>query len=181
MADWTSVVAAVCGGAIAAIASYLTSRADARRQRDERAEERSEAARKEALALRRATYTELYAAMRYYRSALLDFAAVTGPTCPSKDAEDAAREQVEKARVSTAECYSNAQMIIPGSLLGLARAAQVRLGDAYRLLTRTPDLEARLVREFIRDNVSPALTELRDALRVDLGIVHGLSEPEEID
>jgi len=106
---------------------------------------------------------------------------VTGANSPSRNAEDTAREQVEKARVSTAECYSNAQMIIPGPLLGLARAAQVRLGDAYRLLTRTPDLEARLVREFIRDNVSPVLVELREALRADLDVVDGLSEAESID
>lgn len=173
MGNWIPVVAAVAGGAIAATASYLTGRVDARRQREIRAEDRADAARKEALTLRRTTYAEFYAAMRYHYNALRDYAALL--SLGSEDM-DTARDHLEKARKESVDAYFSAQMILPDSILLSARAANTRLNGAYKLLTRTADPDPDEANEYLEKKTGPALWSLRDHLRKDLGIALGGSE-----
>lgn len=176
MSDWSSVAAAGVGGLVAAAASYLTGRADGRRQRESRREEQSEAARKDSLALRRITYTELCSAARHYRSALLDYVEAPHDPLSSQDrvgderllAE--ARQGLEAARQAFAECHSTSQMIVPDTILRKATDSSRALGDAYRALVRTSRIELDPVRLFIEDKVGKELWELRAAMRADLGI-----------
>lgn len=130
---------------------------------------RADAAEKDSLTLRRGMYTELYAAMRNYRRALLDYAVLTDAQAPKDAALDSARERVEQARAATADCYASAQMILPAPLLRLAHDAEFKLGDAYRWLIRTGEVSPAS-RDAVKQHTRLPLIELREALRADLGV-----------
>ena len=133
-ADVTTVVIAILG-AVGTLSSPLLTqwvgnrakRQDFELEAQRRQEDRHEDARRSVIQERRAIYAQLNTAARQYEQAIYEFLRVIseGAATPEQLAE------LAKARESFRELYSDAQMIIPDTVLAAAADVSAGLGQAY--------------------------------------------------
>ncbi|MEV5751694.1 hypothetical protein AB0L00_28070 [Actinoallomurus sp. NPDC052308] len=179
-ADLTAVVVAALGVAGTLVSPLLAQRAalkarqvEAAIQRADRAEDLNEERRRELISQRRQTYADLNARARHYRSAALEhLAALLGV----RGTADRTRLELDGARNAFAECFSQAQMIVPDEILELSAEVSRKLGWGYRMLARAAE-ESDLdeASDYIENVVISAIFAMRAAMREDLGIVEGSS------
>ncbi|PVD05477.1 hypothetical protein [Streptomyces sp. CS207] len=124
------------------------------------------------LTIRRTAYVALNASARQYLTALRNRAHAWESTAPGSNQ---GADLLEEQRASYRNCYAEAQMIVPDTVLTAARAANAELNEIYGILRR---LEQGSVRDgdslsAVRSRVDAAralLHDLRDAMRSDLGV-----------
>ncbi|MFQ6197231.1 hypothetical protein [Streptomyces sp. NPDC000405] len=165
----------VCG---TLAATWLTQRsADRVKQRElEHAEwlrrsDHDERTREAALSARRASYVALNTTARQYLTALSDrLHRLRLESLPEGGADE-----VEECRTAYRESYAEAQMIVPDTVLTVARRSNAALSHVYGLLKRIQNgtvregdsLESARARI---DDARNLLRELREVMRTDLGV-----------
>ena len=143
-----------------------TKKLDAQLQREDRAETLQSGKRDELGII----YTELNTKARHYRSALMDVHSHLYGDRRKQSSFDT----LESARQAFAECNSRAQMLVPREILIKATIANVALGDGFRVLMSPPGSMSRdEVSAVVDKNCRSAVNDLRDAMRVSLGIDTG--------
>ena len=172
------VLIAVLGLCGTLTATWLTQRnADGvnRRELDhaeqQRRAEHEERTREMELSARRTAYIALDRQSRQYLTALRNrvHALELDP-----DSTQAVHE-LDEHRASYRDCYAEAQMIIPDSVLAVARQANQELNQTYGVLKRLQNGVPRegdstaSARDRI-DNTRELLHELRHTMRCDLGV-----------
>lgn len=177
-ADVISVAVALVGVAGTLGATLLGHRAterdkrlDAEIQRGERSEERQEAARVAALVDKRATYADLNAAARLYRTVGHDYLMDR-----MRGTEQHSLDDLETARTNYRDQYARAQMILPERALTVASEVNLCLGHGYRVLREIDagsrdEATVRSLHEWFDGPMSDGVWLLRRVLREDLGVV----------
>jgi predicted alpha/beta-hydrolase family hydrolase len=193
-ADVTTVVIAILG-AVGTLSSPLLTqwvgnrakRQDFELEAQRRQEDRHEDARRSVLEERRAIYAQLNTAARQYEQAIYEYLRVIAELAPAPEQ----LAELTKARESFRELYSDAQMIIPDTVLAAAADVSAGLGQAYgrarRLERRRPsgggaatDPEETIeaARAFCRGDVYRLIVNLRGLMRQDLGVSSPTDEPD---
>lgn len=184
-ADVTTVVIAVLG-AIGTLSSPLLTqwvgnrakRQDFEFESQRRQEDRHEDSRRSVLQERRAIYAQLNTAARQYEQAIYEYLRVISEAAATPEQ----LAELTKARESFRELYSDAQMIIPDTVLAAAADVSAGLGQAYgrarRLERRSsgggattdPEDTIEAARAFCRGDVYRLIINLRRLMRLDLGV-----------
>jgi type II secretory pathway pseudopilin PulG len=192
-ADVTTVVIAILGAVGTLSSPLLTQWVGSRAKRQDfeleaqrRQEDRHEDARRSVLQERRAIYAQLNTAARQYEQAIYEYLRVISEVVPTPEQ----LAELTEARESFRELYSEAQMIIPDTVLAAAADVSSGLGQAYgraRRLERRPsggvtatDPEETIeaARAFCRGNVYRLIINLRELMRQDLGVSSPTDGPD---
>lgn len=133
--------------------------------------ERAYQERRTLLDARRSCYADLNTAARLYQTALTDFFHALN--CGSVSPE--IQEALEEARLAHRARHSEAQMLVPDNVLGVASAVNKHLGEFYGLLKRLqadmPEGSDSLARaEEYRRNSWDLIAGMRSEMRRDLGV-----------
>ncbi|MFC9473456.1 hypothetical protein ACFTS5_14855 [Nocardia sp. NPDC056952] len=175
--DWTNVAVAsitvvgtLGGGIVTQAFAIRSKRIDAKVQRDNRAEELRELARKEATDEKRAVYADLNTTAHSCRTAIRHYLdEKSGGRTPDLVRFEEAREAL---RVS----YSRAQMVVSDRALDFASEVNRCLDIAHRTaleLDENDAAEVAALYRFLDDSVGFGVRLLRRAIREDLGIEPG--------
>jgi hypothetical protein len=184
-ADVTTVVVAVLGAVGTLSSPLLTQWVGNRAKRQEfeleaqrRQEDRHEDSRRSALQERRAIYAHINTAARQYEQAIYQYLRLLSQAEPTPEQ----LAELTQARESFRELYSDAQMMIPDTVLAAAMDVSAGLGEAYGKARR---LEQRLsgggadddpeetiasARAYCRGDVYRLIINLRELMRQDLGV-----------
>jgi hypothetical protein len=175
--DVTGVVVALAGivgtlgaAALTQLAATRNKQLDATIQRDIRTEERRESARAEAHGEKRATYAELNAAAREFRTAGHDYLVDK-----LRGAEQNDLEQLEITRAKYRDVFARAQMVLPDRALAVASEVNDCLGYSYRTIRDIDNGSERSINveklhQWYDENMVDAVGLLRRVLREDLGV-----------
>jgi hypothetical protein len=190
MSDPTLIAAAIAVvGTLSSpiLVQYMNSRSKAQEyelQRQQRSEERQfemDERKQEEL---RVEYTNLNAKVRDFVKALSDYLHLIRSRKITPDA----RGPLEDSRKGFLECYAQAQMILPDSVLVAAIEANRHLSRLYGIALRldgfttsTQSIEVAISSEHEQDTINsafdyleetlrPATWHLRNVMRIDLGI-----------
>jgi hypothetical protein len=191
-ADVATVVVAVLG-AIGTLSSPLltqwvasrSKRQDFELEARRRQEDRDEDGRRSMRQERRRVYAELNTAARHYEQAIYACLREMPDALPTPEQ----RAELTKARDSFRELYSDAQMMIPDTVLAAAMDVSAGLGEAYGTARR---LEQRVsaggsadstreaiqvARAYVHEDVYRLIIGLRGLMRDDLGVSGPLGSP----
>ncbi|WP_378736073.1 hypothetical protein [Nocardia brasiliensis] len=171
--DWTNVsVAAITaagtlsGGIATQFYALRAKRMDTQLQRDQRAEELRELARKEASDEKRAAYAALNTSAHYFRTAARRYLAERAGTSPEP-------EKFHSAWEALRDSYARSQMVLSDNALAIASEVSRCMDAGHQAVidADTTDL-ARIteLEHYLNDTLGFAVRLLRRALREDLGI-----------
>ncbi|MEV4536223.1 hypothetical protein AB0J82_20745 [Asanoa sp. NPDC049518] len=147
-----------------------TSGLAAARDREIRREEREEARRRITFEERRAEYTALNALARTCRN------EINAVARHHKETMRTSEQDLTKARdawLAYQDRYDTAQMVLPDDILALASGLNVLLARGYqqlRALSSTGEPKPESVVEYCDGTVLDHVTEMRRAMREDLGV-----------
>lgn len=185
-ADVTTVVIAVLGAIGTLSSPLLTQWVGSRAKRQDfefegqrRQEDRHEDSRRSVLQERRAIYAQLNTAARQYEQAIYEYLRVISEAAPTAEQLG----ELTQARENFRELYSDAQMIVPDTVLAAAADVSAGLGQAYgkarRLERRSsdgvaaadhPEETIEAARAYCRGDVYRLIIKLRGLMRQDLGV-----------
>ncbi|MEU2236785.1 hypothetical protein [Streptomyces vietnamensis] len=169
--DLGSVFIAVAGVAGTLGGSLLTQRASERAKRREIELVREHEEVSENLALRRTSYVELNRDARQFTTALSQFLHVM----QERRVEEADRAELDEAKRTHRDTYSQAQLIVPDDVLACASAVNKALNRVYgqvkRLDREEPKPGETIATAFgAQAEVWELLKNLRTLMRRDLGV-----------
>jgi hypothetical protein len=190
MSDPTIIAAAIAvAGTLSSpiLVQYMNGRAKAQEyelQRQQRAEERQAETDERKHEQFRVEYTNLNAKVRNFVKALSDYLHLIRSRKITADA----RGPLEDSRKEFLECYAQAQMTLPDSVLVAAMEANRRLSRLYGIALRldgfttsAQSMEVAISSEheqdtidsafsYLEETLRPATWHLRNVMRIDLGI-----------
>ncbi|WP_157102149.1 hypothetical protein [Nocardia caishijiensis] len=172
--DWTNVAVAsitvagtLGGGIVTQVFAIRSKRIDAKAQRDNRAEELRELARKESTDEKRSVYASLNTAAHSCRTAIRHH---LDEKCGGRPADLA---KFEAAREALRDSYSRAQMVVSDRALDFASEVNRCLDIGHRAALEIDENDSVAVAalyHYVDVSLGSAVRLLRRAIREDLGI-----------